>query len=125
MKNLLALAAIVLCLLVAYQMHRDRLAAAQKAAEAMPMVEKKPLSQYLEPHRKDLFSPLDERKAVDLVPPLEQLRQNVAARRSEANASGQAICDAGLAALDQMLAAARHRTQALNEILQLAARPTS
>lgn len=125
MKELIALVAAVLSLLVAYQMHRDRLNAAREAAESAAEVIRKPLSQYIEPYRKELFAKLDDRRPADLVPPLETLKQNVLAKRQFAEPSTRAICDAGLVALDKMIAAAQHRTQALQVLVQLGARPVS
>jgi hypothetical protein len=127
MKEFFALVAVVLCLLVAYQIHRDRLAAGKEkaASEIEVQVVKKPLSQYLEPYRKDLFAALDERRPVDFVPPLEALQRTVEAKRHEADGSTRAICEVGLVAVEQMLQAARQRNQSMQELLQLSARPTS
>lgn len=125
MKEILALVAIVLCLLVAYQMHRDRLDAAHKqSATSEESIVKKPLSEYLEPYRKELFSKLDDSRPTDLVPPLEALRAKAFAKREHGDAASRAIGEPGVVALDQMIAAARRRSEALREMLRINSAPT-
>jgi hypothetical protein len=126
MKNFLALVAVVLCLLVAYQMHRDRLAAQQKAAEeSAPFIVKKLLSECLDPYRRDLLAKYDDRRPTDLVPPLDKLKAQVIANRDRAEPAVRGIHDAGLVAVERMLAAAEQRRAALQQLLDLGARPTS
>lgn len=126
MKELLALVAVVLSLLVAYQMHRDRLGSAQKQAEAeVEVVPKKQLSEYLEPYRAEVHAPLNEQRPVDLVPGLQLLKNKVASKRDTGDVSKRKIVEAGLVAIDRMLVAAEHRTQILRQIVQQSARPTS
>jgi hypothetical protein len=139
MKNLLALVAIVLSVLVIYTVHQDRVRKAAAEADALARSEafkwKRPpqsdrpsavgISRLIEPTLLELFGPLDEEFPADLVPPLQIVKERILDKRQHAIAAKQSVYDQAIRTLDLMIAAAEERTGVLDAVLRINARPAS
>lgn len=144
MKELLAVVAVALSVLVIYTVHQDRVREAAKDAaveadararsEALKWKRPTPppkrptavaISRVLEPKLLDLFSPLDQENAVDLVPPLQITKERILDKRQHVEAAKYTVYDSAVRAIDLMLAAAEERTGTLDAILRIAARAPS
>jgi hypothetical protein len=105
MKELLAVAAIVLGVFLIYHVHTDRVRNAAEAAKAenLPQKRQETLSQVLARDYEGLFAKMEHRRPADLVPSLKTIRQRVAIKRQNAVAARQHVYDAGLRAIDLTL----------------------
>lgn len=139
MKELLAVVAIALSVLVIYTVHQDRVRKAAADAEAAAIARsqafkwKKPapppdrpaalaISHLLEPKLLDLFGALDQEYPADLVPPLEILKERLLDKRQHFDAAKKTVYDQGVRTIDLMIAAAEERTSTLDAVLRIAAR---
>jgi hypothetical protein len=131
MKNLLAVVAIFLSVLVIYTVHQDRVKKAAESAappsRSFGMASRRvvPLSEVLDPHFKNLVMSLEKGESLDLVPPLQIIKQRTTEKRREIDPSLHPLCDEAVRCLDLMIAAGEERTQALEAALRIAARPPS
>lgn len=146
MREILAVLAVVLGILVIYTVHQDRVKKAadeaQAAAEAQALARSNALkrttptpapdrptavriSRLIESQMVDLIGPLDQRNPVDLVPPLQILKERVIDKKLHADKRKLPVYDQAVKTLDVMISIADERTTALDNVLRVAARPAS
>jgi hypothetical protein len=134
MKNFLAVLAIALSLLVIYTVHQDRVRKAAEAAEAAAPPGRsfnlKPrkvmsLTEVLDPFVARLIAPLNFNQPEDLVPPLQIVKERTTEKRKELAAAELNLCDQALRCLDLMIPVAEERTETLDAIMRMAARPSA
>lgn len=136
MKNSLALL-LILILVAGYQWHMKTVntaaseAAARAREAALPRtpapapIHAVSISRSLEPMYADLFADLDRTMPLDLVPPLEIVRERILDKKVLVEPAKRAVYDLGNDLAVAMIDVAEERTKALRSLLETTARGKS
>lgn len=123
MKELLAVAAAILAVMIAYKVHQDRLQAARE--EGLKTTQSGLLSVHLDHYCKRLLSKLDEELPEDVVPPLQTLKSHAVEKRQFGDSTKVEIYEAAVRTVDRLIPLAEERTRTLQQVLTITTRSAS